>query len=128
MKIISTDSRDGKIILVVEDDGEQHEIILGTIDAAFLIGALRCSIEEAIGHPHASSMTLPGMVRVQMVETPEELIFRVYMNDRVSHDYPVPRGTDLADELKLLTDRFEARNLAKATNPLPDSLWDKKPQ
>jgi len=121
MKIVHTDSRDGLVVIAVEDDRGQHEITLSTMDAAYLIGALRASIEEAIGHPSADSMALPGMARVQMVETAGELIFRVYMNDRVSHDYPVPKGTNLSEELKLLADRLEARNMAKATHSPPDS-------
>jgi hypothetical protein len=66
-------------------------------------------------------MALPGMVRVQMVETAEELILRIYMIQYVSHDYPVPKGTVLADELKRFADRAEAHNSAKATHQPPDS-------
>jgi hypothetical protein len=64
-------------------------------------------------------MGLPGIERVQIVETAEEVFFRVYMNDRISHDYPVPKGTVLADELRMMADRMEARS-AKATHPSPD--------
>jgi hypothetical protein len=60
------------------------------------------------------------MERVQVVETAEEVFFRVYVNDRISHDYPVPKGTVLADELRMMADRMEARNSAKAAHPLPD--------
>ena len=121
MKITDTDARNGRVVIGVDDDGKQREIELGTIDVASLIGGLRASLEEAIGHPAADSMVLPGMVRVQMVENAEELVFRLYMNDRVSHDYPVPKGTNLADELKMLADRMEARNSAKTTYQPPDS-------
>jgi hypothetical protein len=120
MKLTYTDARDGMVIIGLSDDKGDHEFSLNTMDAADLIGALRASLEEAIGHPSADSMALPGMVRVQMVETAEELIFRVYMNDHVSHDYPVPKGTNIATELKLLSDRMEARNQAKVTNQQPD--------
>jgi hypothetical protein len=48
-------------------------------------------------------------------------LFRVYMNDRISHDYPVPKETVLADELRMLADRMEARNSEKATHPSPDA-------
>jgi hypothetical protein len=120
MKITHTDAREGNVIVGLEDSsGNAHELVLNSIDAASLIGSLRASLEDAIGHPAAGNMALPGMVRVQMVETAEELIFRVYMNDRISHDYPVPKGTNLSTELKLLADRMEARNLAKLTNPSP---------
>ena len=53
---------------------------------------------------------------MQIVETAEEVFSRVYMNDRISHDYPVPKGTVLADELRMMADRMEARNSAKATS------------
>jgi len=116
MKVRYTGSRDGLVIIALEDeDGKIHEVELSTIDAAHLIGGLRASLEEAIGHPSAGSMTLPGMERVQIVSHDREIIFRIYMNDRLSHGYPVAKGY-LADELKLLADRAEAHNLAKATH------------
>jgi hypothetical protein len=121
MKITDTDARDGKVIVVITDDHGRHEISLNTMDAASLIGALRVSIGEAIGHPVAYSTTLPGIERVQFVETPEEIYFRIFVNERIYHEYPVPKGTTMADELKLFADRAEARNWAKATNQPPDS-------
>jgi hypothetical protein len=66
-------------------------------------------------------MALPGIERVQIIETAKDVFFRVYMNDRISHDYPVPKGTVLANELRMLADRMEARNSAKATHPSPDA-------
>jgi hypothetical protein len=51
------------------------------------------------------------MERVQIVSHDKEILFRVYVNDRLSHEYPVPKGY-LADELKLLGDRAEVHNLA----------------
>jgi hypothetical protein len=121
MKLTYTDSRDGRVIIGFTDERGEHEIALSTIETADLIGALRTSLEEAIGSPAAGSMALPGIERVQIVETAEEVLFRVYMNDRISHDYPVPKGTVLADELRILADRMEARNSAKATHPSPDA-------
>ena len=66
-------------------------------------------------------MALPGIERVWIVETAEKVLFRLYMNDRISHDYPVPKGTVLADELRMLADPMEARSSAKATHPSPDA-------
>jgi hypothetical protein len=119
VKLTYTDSRDGSVIIGFTDERGEHEIALSTIETADLIGALRTSLEEAIASPAADSMALPGIERVQIVETAEEVLFRVYMNDRISHDYPVPKGTVLADELRVLADRMEARNSAKATHPSP---------
>jgi hypothetical protein len=121
MKLTYTDSRDGRVVIGFTDERGEHEIALSTVETADLIGALRTSLEEAIGSPAAGSMALPGIERVRIVETAEEVVFRVYMNDRISHDYPVPRGTVLADELRMLADRMEARNSAKATHPSPDA-------
>ena len=120
MKITYTDSRDGMVLIGFTDERGEHEIALSTIETADLIGALRTSLEEAVGSPAANSMGLPGIERVQIVETAGEVFFRVYMNDRISHDYPVPKGTVLADELRMMADRMEVRNSAKATHPSPD--------
>jgi hypothetical protein len=120
MKAKYTASRDGLVIIALEDEsGEIHEVELATIGAAQLIGELRASLEEAIGHPSAGNMTLPGMERVQIVSHDKEILFRVYMNDRLSHEYPVAKGY-LADELKLLADRAQPHNLAKAAHQRPD--------
>jgi hypothetical protein len=120
MKVRYTGSRDGLVIIALEDeDGKIHEVELSTIDAAQLIGGLRASLEEAIGHPNADSMTLPGMERVQIVSHDKQILFRVYMNDRLSHEYPVPKGY-LADELKLLANRVQPHNLVKAAHRPPD--------
>jgi hypothetical protein len=121
MKLTYTDSRDGRVIIGFTDERGEHEIALSTIETADLIGALRTSLEETIGSPAADSMALPGIERVQILETAEEVLFRVYMNDRISHDYPVPKGAVLADELRMLADRMEARNSAKARHPSPDA-------
>jgi hypothetical protein len=126
MKITGTDARDGVVVIELMQGAGLYEVTLPPIEAASLISALRASLEDAIGHPSADSMALPGMERVQYVEHENEVFFRVYMNDRVSHDYPVPKGTVLADELKLLADRVEARNLAKATHRSSDSPSGKK--
>jgi hypothetical protein len=68
MKVKYTASRDGLVIIALEDEsGEIHEVELAAIDVAQLIGGLRTSLEEAIGHPSAGNMTLPGMERVQIV-------------------------------------------------------------
>src|SRR4029077_19922399 len=120
MRLTYTDSGDGMVLIGFTDERGEHEIALSTIETADLIGALRTSLEEAIGSPVANSMSLPGMERVQIVETAEEVFFRVYVNDRISHDYPVPKGTVLADEFLMMADRMEVRNSAKAIHPSPD--------
>jgi hypothetical protein len=121
MKFKDVDAVDGKVVIALEDDkGKRHEIPLNSIDTASFISILRTKLEEAIGQPAAEGWHLPGMVRVQMAVSEEEIIFRIYMNDHIYHGYPVPKGTNLHGELKLLADRLEARNLAKATHPQSD--------
>jgi hypothetical protein len=121
LKITDTDSKDGMVILnLVEDNGAPHSISLNSMDVASLMGSLRASLEEAIGHPSSESVGLPGMQRVQYVETPDTVYFRVFLSDRLFHEYPVPRDTTLGTELKLFGDRVEARNMAKATHQPPE--------
>lgn len=122
MKIVHTDSRDGSVIIGLEDEsGDAHEVALTTIATADLIGALRSSLEEAIGHPLADSTGLPGIHHVQYSERSGEVFFRIYMSDRIYHEYPIPPNTTLETELKLFAERVEARNSAKATHQPPDS-------
>ncbi|MGY4281172.1 hypothetical protein ACVWXO_000392 [Bradyrhizobium sp. LM2.7] len=113
MRITHTDSADGMVLVGFTDERGEHEIALSTIETADLIGALRTSLEEAVGSPAANSMSLPGIERVQIVETAEEVFFRIYMNDRISHDYPVPKGTVLADELRMMADRTGGAQFGK---------------
>src|SRR5258705_8962397 len=118
MKITYTDSGDGMVLIGFTDERGEHEIALSTIETADR--ALRTSLEEAVGSPAANSMGLPGLERAPIVETAEDVFFRVYMNDRISHAYQVPKGTVLADELRMMADRMAAGNSAKATHPSPD--------
>ena len=60
MKITYTDSRDGMVLIGFTDERGEHEIALSTIETADLIGALRTSLEEAVGSPAANSMGLSG--------------------------------------------------------------------
>ena len=61
MKITYTDSRDGMVLIGFTDERGEHEIALSTIETADLIGALRTSLEEAVGSPAANSMGLPDI-------------------------------------------------------------------
>lgn len=66
-------------------------------------------------------MVLPGMKWVQYVETEKAVSFRIFLSDRLYHEYPVPKGTTLATELKAFGDRVQARNAAKATHSPPEN-------
>jgi hypothetical protein len=122
LQMVQTDSRDGHVILEMKDsEGAPYELKLNTMDVASLVGSLRACTEEAIAHPSASNVGMPGMKRVQYVETPETAYFRVFLSDHLFHEYPVPLNTTLGAELKEFGDRVEARNAAKATHPLSGS-------
>jgi hypothetical protein len=117
----NTDTRDGLVILTLKDAaGKAYEVKLNSIDVASLMGSLQISVEAAMTHPMAQSHGMPSMKRVQYIEMPEKVFFRVFLTDRLFHEYPVPRDTTSAAELKLFGDRVEARNMAKATHQPPD--------
>ena len=54
MKITYTDSRDGMVLIGFTDERGEHEIALSTTETADLIGALRTSLEEAVGKRNRS--------------------------------------------------------------------------
>ena len=54
MKITYTDSRDGMVLIGFTDERGEHEIALSTIETADLVGALRTSLEEAVGKRNRS--------------------------------------------------------------------------
>ena len=56
MKITYTDSGDGMVLIGFTDERGEHEIALSTTETADLIGALRTSLEEAVGSPAANSI------------------------------------------------------------------------
>lgn len=90
------------------------------MDAATLMFALERLIEEAVQHPQARSPRLPGMRFVQLLETEEEVFFRVSVAEGVFHDYPVPKNTTLAEDLRHFADRVSARQEARVTHLPPD--------
>jgi hypothetical protein len=57
---------------------------------------------------------------VQYAEYEDRVCFRIFLADRLYHEYPVPKNTTLAAELKAFGDRVEARNEAKVTHVRPD--------
>jgi len=119
MKILSTDSRDGLTIISIGDDnGSEHKIELTSIEVQTLMASLQISHDEAIKHPDAGSTGYFGIARLQYTENAKTLFFRVFLNDRVFHEYQVDADTNVGAELKLLADRLEARNSSKATGQL----------
>jgi hypothetical protein len=116
------EDRDGDVVVrLKDDDGRSYEVTLNTLDGAYFIGAFRAALGESIQNPLADSMVLPGMKWVQYVETEEAVSLRIFLSERLFHEYPVPKDTTLAAELKAFGDRVEARNLAKATHSLPEN-------
>jgi hypothetical protein len=126
LKITLTDTSEGEVILGLRDvAGKNYEVRLGSIDVAALISALSASMQELLDDPTARSQTLPGMQRVQLVESSKEVLFRVFLTDRLFHEYPVPINTTLSEDLRFLADRVAARQEARITNRPPDSISGK---
>jgi hypothetical protein len=120
LQIVSTDSRDHFVILILADrDGATYEVKLNSMDVASLMGAVRTQLDAIL--PTSPNWGMPNMQRVQYVETPETLYFRVFLSEHQYHEYPVPRDTTLGAELKAFGDRAEAINAAKATHHPPDT-------
>ena len=121
LKLTHADAREDKLVLGLRDEADNdYEVTINSMNVADLLGSIRAALADMIGHPKADSYALPGMKRVQYLATPNEVFFRVFLSDRVSHDYPVPRGTTLATELEIFGNRVEALNLAKATHQPPE--------
>lgn len=122
LAIRSTDTtEDGRVVIIVDDNGVERRIVLNPIEAADLIMGLRAQVVELTANPAAGSWVLPGISHVQLAETEEMVLLRIFLGGRLSHDYPVPKGTTLADELKLMADRVAARQEARAIASSPES-------
>jgi hypothetical protein len=108
-----------QIILEFEDEtGELCQAAVGTMDAGTMISALAKLIEEISLKPTDRNPMMPGMNFVQLLETAEEVWLRSSIGDHgLFHDYPVPKNTTLAEDLRLLADRVAARQEAKVTHP-----------
>jgi hypothetical protein len=120
LKITSTDSRDDFVILNLADgEGVPYEVKLNSMDVASLMGSVGAQLDTIL--PHSRNWGMPGMQRVQYVETPETLYFRVFLGEHQYHEYPVASDTTLGVELKAFADRFEARLEAKTTHQPPDT-------
>jgi hypothetical protein len=122
IKPISVDKSGDEIVLAYEDEaGEKYEAKISTVDAATLISILSSLIPQIAADPSARSPRLPGMRFVQLLETGEEVFLRISISEHVFHDYPVPKDTTLAEDLRFLCDRVAARQEAKVTHRPPDS-------
>lgn len=123
LKPLGANFEGDQVILAFEDEnGEEYQASLNTIDAATLISILSTLIQRIANDPSARSPSLPGMRYVQLLETGEEVFLRIAIGEHgVFHDYPVPRNTTLAEDLRFLADRVAARQEAKVTHQPPDS-------
>jgi len=117
------DTSGDMVVLTFEDEaGESCEAKISTIDAATLMSALSILIEKAVSSPNARNPMMPGMNFVQLLENEEGVWLRISIGDHgVFHDYPVPKNTTLAEDLRFLSDRVAARQEAKVTHSPPDN-------
>jgi hypothetical protein len=123
LKPTHMDTDGDQIILAFEDDtGEPCKASIGTMDAATMISALSNLIEEISLKPIDRNPMMPGMNYVQLSETEEMVWLRISIGEHgLFHDYPVPKDTTLAEDLRFLADRVAARQEAKVTHSPPDS-------
>jgi hypothetical protein len=119
LKPTHIDTDGDQIVLAFEDQtGEPCEARISTLEAATLLTALPRMVEQIVGKPTDRNPTMPGMTFVQLLETKEEVWLRISIGDHgLFHDYPVPKDTTLAEDLRFLADRVAARQEAKVTNP-----------
>jgi len=119
LKPTHTGTEGDQIVLSFEDEtGEECRAKFSTAEVATLLSALPKMIEEIVGKPTDRNPTMPGMNFVQLLETKEEVWLRISIGDHgLFHDYPVPKDTTLAANLRFLSDRVAARQEAKTTNP-----------
>jgi hypothetical protein len=120
-KITQLASRGDRLIIALEDEaGENCEVELNSIETVNLLSTIRAALSDVIGSPEAGNYGLPGMKRIQYVESADAIYLRISLTDHVYHEYPVPKGTTLATDLQMFGDRASARNLAKATHQPPE--------
>lgn len=122
LSVVATDARDGSVVLELKDEnGTPYEVHLSSIDAMSLAASLHVSLEEAVNHPVSASWGTPTIGRIQCIDTTTEgkVLLRIFVTDRIYHEYPFEKGTTLANDLLEMMSRVEARNLAKATTPQP---------
>jgi hypothetical protein len=119
LKPTRMDTDGDQIVFAFEDQmGEPCEARIGTLEAATMLSVLPRMIEEIVGKPTDRNPMMLGMTFVQLLETKEEVWLGISIGDHgVFHDYPVPKGTTLAEDLRFLSDRVAARQEAKVTHP-----------
>jgi hypothetical protein len=119
LKPKGVDTSGDQIILEFEDEtGEAYQASISTMDAGTMISALAKLIEEISLKPTDRNPMMPGMNFVQLRETEEEVWLRISIGEHgLFHDYPVPKSTTLADDLRFLADRVAARQEASVTHP-----------
>jgi hypothetical protein len=105
-----------------DEAGEDYEALFSTLETASLLSALPKLIEEIVAQPNDRNPMMPGMSFVQLLEKEEEVWLRISIGEHgLFHDYPVPKNTTLAEDLRFLADRVAARQETKVTHPQSDS-------
>lgn len=122
LKVVSTDSRDGKVVVALDNDGIASELVFDTMECQTIISALHASLEEAAKHPLSASRAALHVDHLQFQQTSETVFFRVFLTDRLFHEYQIPADTTIADDLMMVADRNAARQEAKITHSEPGGL------
>lgn len=118
LKLMGLATDADQIVLNLESaSGEKFGAKMSTLDAGSLISGLGRLIEAISRKPTDRSPLMPGMNSVQLIETEAEIRLRISIGDQgLFHDYPVPKNTSLAEDLRFLADRVGAREEAELTH------------
>jgi hypothetical protein len=119
LRITSVDAEDGNVCVAMEsDDGGQFSLPLNTAETLSLMNLLPELLNDAATNPQAASASMP-LHHVQYEQIGETLYFRVYVTDRVFHEYSVADNSTLSVALKAFADTYEAESVALAMRQSP---------
>lgn len=114
--IVATDAEDGKTVVKLSDGaGGQYELKMPSMECQSLIEMLKLSLAEALRQPQAESGSALSFEKLQLEQAGETLFVRLFLTDKVFHEYQIPIDTNVANDLMVALELGQKRNEAKIT-------------
>jgi hypothetical protein len=122
LKLTAADTDGDLVVLDFEDEqSNKHQLRLTSIQAIGLLSAVNAQVATLADNPDFRGWGLRDTQRISVIETPEKVFLRIFLGSGLYHEYPIEKGTTLAEDVQTFSGRGEARQEAAITNQPPDS-------
>lgn len=121
LKPTGTGSDDGKIHLMMEDEGgKEHSMVLSVFDVSTLVSMLYAARAQALnGPPDATPEVALPIVALAFGESEEHELLRISVAEGVHQDFAVVKGSPLAILIQTMAEAWARVNQTEDEDDAP---------